>query len=1721
MDLSKSFKIKINSAITIMLVAWLSVSCVGTVKDQNAQSANVISSGSKSTPISFDGLQFVNPVSHDKIELYFAEAETDAAEVIYEIYVNNSPTPIKVSNKSLNKTAQGLFLFTVTNLNINSVYSFNMRAVPAGEVANSTLDPSQTKYATTFSNETANFLGIGSLQVSAGEAGRTSVVLKWTAAGIKGTNLNPRDSDPVQYEITYISSLGRAANLNNTSYTGADRKVILTPTPLASPPGISKINTFTVSQLAPGTTYYFQVRAIHKGYITYGSDSMYRREMNTRYLAITTLSNTGVFDFQPSLVNLSSPQGETGLTSFDVSWAPASGEYYNYKVCLKKVAGPTGSASIIDQITDDDLVTMLNNSTYCVNKTADLVSHRFTGLESYAYYQAKVIACRTINCGPTERIKSALLQRRVTTNIAQFNGISELIDPQNENSLDEISIKFESPLVGSGYLNQFKLYCYNSATDTSPVELSLNGTASSGTGKSKCDGITSLTTLPNSLSNYSSFSEISLKLNHPIDGTINYCFSLVPAIDSPYLHQENLEGAVVRCFSPQIKTPTILQFSGKDNLCQTNTGKDLSITWNLPTGGLYSKYVIFYKVKTAANDFFNFAQAEQAYLTNNVGSVYKWVDEIDKNLSSAVLNNLIPGKTYSVGVLTYLTDGVTKRFSQYNINVDDCSLPLPKAKFDEWVDVFAIGPKEDGMTPVSSTGNRRMILETLDDDGIPVEAKVLLTDDKTLDTTDSLMTLRSSSTTFDGVYGSKAASDTNPIQQYSNSGIVKIAWKDISLFNNTETLSTYIGNALLEPTPNTKTSRKFGYKVYRSDDNQLTWVELTSRSINNKFQTTLNSGLLHPISMQFRKRNNLPLEPAQNIVSFIDYSVKFSDTAGEVDKARIYYYKVIPVFDSKELVYEDSNNPTHHIIKVTLPPRNMALVHRMMANRTLCIEIDKTISKNLGDNYSCEFNGVGSSGKSKPWVVGQTLIDQGGDLLIDRFELSCPITRGDNNKDNSDSLFSGALLNFNGMSDFSNNYKGCFHTNGSTYYEPNIGGFAPSENYSFKQMIPGDCTGTSAPSRHFSGSGTCSNPALAQGRYLLYPGSEGLDYLPNCTDANYNLSNFADESNPTSGVRTMYPQMQSEYAAVYYSRSHEMSWRNWGQPISKFTAASGQTLNVTYSDIVYSNCSVNVSYVNNSGQYRPRWIGVDKLFGGLSVSGNTITLWNKTINQIRANTYLYDSTNVKAPDSALLNQQRFNPSSTPLARVVSANSSKLPPLRGLTYNNLQNICSTYKVQVGFEPKGKSFVNTEPEKNKNLARRRESIIAAAWPLTYDQTKVNTIENGTYSESSVFKGCIGSEREVFSGVRISGDTNMQKGDYYYPNMATTRTDRTFIFGGSSTRDGNGGVHSLSSEKCVSKFGVQDIPGNMYDVNSDELFCDYSQDKLYLGLNNSVLNSVLRAGDSTGLYDPNSLIAWVLGTPDSGSCSLVETGAARNGQYVTGAGMTEIYSYSGVNTSVISRAKVYDQKSVLTARNGDGSFLDFGQENLATRLSDNNSLSLTNNNVSYYFNTILGIPLTCEKGCADNSAEDNRLVSADVLSAANGYNSGNNPKNISILDFPVNNSVIVNTGVSTIADDGAIDTSNPNEPAVNYYSSFDAGALPADPLDNFLNMSTLVPGSGNPTTIHNTYFRVSRGGTLKFFTGGYFLSDPGRYSLNVADWFPDNSTSGRCSVMINENN
>jgi hypothetical protein len=1626
-----------------------------------------------------------------------------------------------------------------------------LKAIVTGTSISSTLDPTKTLTATTFANATADFAGISSVVLGAGESGKTTAIVNWVAATTTGSIISPKPTDPVQYEVKYISQLGGAGNLNNDNYLGPDKKSIKDPDPLTAFPSLSNSTSMTIPNLNSGTTYYFQVRAIHKNYALYGSDKTYKSEANTKYLSIKTLDSSGVFDFKSNQVMLTSPIGQDGLTNLNVAWLPASGAFDHYRVCYTKVFNATDTVAVIDdQLVDNDAfpISVDSASTFCFTATPNDTFFQLTNLASYAYYQVKVIACQTFNCLYKERVMSTVMQKRVTTNIAPFGGILAYENPSNENFLTNVILDFNPAITSAGYINEFRLYCYSSLSDTNPVRVDDKIWATGASGKSNCDNITVISPLPYDTTSFDNFHQLELSLPAGgIDGAKQYCFSLVPTIvpssgidsaiyPSEYIAstQSDVANAVVKCFIPQVKTPNILQFAGRNPLCNlSNSNKDIQITWDpAPTGGLYSSYVVFYQAKLNGNEFFDFPTAVAAYGNGAVPtqttpvSGYSW-STVSKGLTSQDIPGLIPGTKYNIGVLPYLV-GSNNPWGQFNYNTGECSLPFPTAKFEEWMQVFAVGPKEDGLTPMDQGGSRKYILETLNADDQPVEIITTgIAPNQVPDPSDDLAKLKTTTGSFDGIYGRYNALSTSPINQFSNSGIVKLMWQDVSLYQGTDSL------ALHNDTLTTKNNHKYGYRVYRSDDNKLTWKDLSSYSVNNPNQTSANAGLIQSTAYAWTKRNNIA-SISDKVASFTDYSVKFSTNNGETDRARIYYYKIVPVFNGVEIFYDDITNPNHNVIKVILPPRNMALVNRSMANKTICEEMNLPIKKGVGEFYSCNYDGVGAKGLNPPYSKGSTVYDLGGDLLIDRFELGVPFTRGDPVASNSNSETANTVVksNFTGMAANGNKYKGCFNSAsaGNNFLESSQGSPLLTGNYSNNTVMHGDCVGQDLPIKASDSQTICQDPLHTSSRMFIYPGANGANLLPNCASPQETGFYLTDLSHNDTLIATYdnYAQTQSEFAAIYFMRNGNGNYFNgetaslYNIPVanSKVLIADARVrLPLTYINFPYMDSATNPTFMT------PRWLPINRLFGNYSIdnkgagfsTAKSITLFDKTISDItNPNLGLYDlnskPTGIFAPPSSLITSSRFNNTTTTIARLFSSNASKLPPLQGLSQTQFHKVCSTYKVDVGIETLVNGYAPIINYQNitKRLMRKKESTIAAAWPNNslWNDVKVTNIENGS---DATLRGCNSRLK-----TRPNGTANLSLTsplDNYIPWANSTSP---------ITLTGSNGINS--SENCTSKFGIQDIVGNVREHNSDTIYCSYLSDTnpnkpvMYVSQEavgaetaaNSVDYSKVNGFNYFDISSSGPLHAWVYQNADSGTCS-VDSAGVETGNYLNGSIFSSIYlpGSKTVDSSVVTYAKSFDQDSVLASRNGDGTFLNFGSNNLGPVLNTVDAF----NKPSLYFNVPLGIPLKCDNGC--NTSTGGGSGNKIAATSASGLTTA------LINDFPTNNAKFTNYGVADMGKWASVSTNN----MTAGYQYVDGISINANPSNNDVHLSAPLTGpSSSPGLLYNYSWNIDRGSPMRFTTGGSAQSDAGRYTFFLdgpkdSDDRAVSDTGARCAILIEE--
>lgn len=1743
-------------------------SCVGTIEETGTP--NTEAEGTAISPSAYAGIAGVKAISDTRVEIYFPPAPGDQKELIYQIFKDKSEQPIEVRFDALRKSYDGNLTFTYNGLSPSTTYAFSVeyKNLVTNRFSRSTKG---TLNVTTFSNQMCDFNGIIDARNANGVASLDTINIYWFPAKDSGFIVSSEDYDPERYEIIGISEedggLDRIEDLN------ANRIVI----------NVSSTKSYhPVSGLNPGTKYFFQVRCKHRGWKNKGYLDLeetkigtYRRESNTRFIEIATKGNgsepdfVGPFQIKNPLLPLDAE------SKLGVEWAPATGGFTEYRIFYHRlIEGPALSYGVYDEasmmaddkITDDLMDEIVGPgpgypsgcnpaNALCGSKRvpAEELSAIIENLDKFKYYQVKVVACVDSECLAEKRISLGSRLARVVPNMIPFNGITSIEDPNPTIDISRVTLRFDSPLRNSGYASRLVVRCFQGADDSTPVTFPEDGSAITGSGKSDCEGLSLNTTLPAhaGMLNFTAIEVDGVAANE----NRNYCFTVHPEIDESANGLDyvltDADNAIIQCSSPTIKGPSYQEFRGRrEDICEVDESDPanlkLKVKWHDPEGGFWEDFKVIWKEYDPTSDnpdiagSFSFHKAlagDADYTIAEVGS--KTDDEY------TITTNLLPGRKYHVGVIPFFElDGVDQ-YGEFNTATRPCEIPYPQAEFNEWTSIVAIGPKVDGRVPekmdnVTNKWYSTRLFETLDEAGVPIEVE--MEQPKSLNPADPN---KRGNTIFNGVFGKKDGNvNAEGPHRYSNSGIVRIEFKDVLIDHQGDDPSYYDdkddfhelreflvngdtdkysreqegwNDGIVDPTEGShRRDRKIGYKIFRSDDNQKTWVDLTMRHPDkNPFQRSDNEGLVYSDNVVYFKVNGTR-RTEERRVTFTDYSVRYIEKdRGVTERGRVLFYKVVPYINGVALEYKNAEANPHYIARVVLPPPNMAFVSRLMANRQACIELGKEseIRKGAGEFYSCPYNGIGAKGMTKPWRTTETYMDMGGDLLVDRYELGCDWTRGDTTDGAPDSSLSdseagNSSVLFDIYKDFTeeegisggNPLKGCFQmgsqaTNYDSFYsndEPtNYGPDGGGETeFSASQAIPGDCFGGGTTKVALASLADCNLRAgLGGGVYIHsmeFPGAwSPFDYIidnGSCrapmTGTRWNQSPSLPYDNssriPQNSVQNMDPYAaHSEFGAVFHRRRREGgNIRQIGRYFASNTAEDGEDRYLqTRNDTGSATCSINLYGVNKedgvssvSGQnsdVRPRWLNLSELMSTMHVRdiardgnghprGGTVL---KTIDDLYSWSFnkLFNSAEMLYGGDWLPPQhiqaeedKRFFRDMT-IAQYMTSNASKLPQIGGLNQQQYGDLCKQFPVEVGYTDTAGNFVRTYPEGasqeplKKRLPRRSEFVAFSAWPDRYGAATVVTLEYGRFKDDlsellqalssadktetgtafSVATPDPGEEQELVNALNdIYGNgacntryknsgTGYAELNYYNVDLSKDGVERFrelhpafpqggkdnissnfFFWAGSSRLDST----QLNTERCVSRYGVQDHIGNAREVGADKFWCDPEAHDFKLKFGSYSINLATNGFD---YFRINSFPDWDDQISNKGvtygECSIRANGNNTGDSPAASGNMVSIYTdftKSDYNTGLLPRVNPVDPESVLYARNGaDGAFLSFGENSVMPPLFVENdkwsnlNLRRGSDSDAGYFSPVLGMPVRCSSvSCL--TSKDNMLVTSGVF-------------------------------------------------------------------------------------------------------------------------------------------
>jgi hypothetical protein len=510
------------------------------------------------------------------------------------------------------------------------------------------------------------------------------------------------------------------------------------------------------------------------------------------------------------------------------------------------------------------------------------------------------------------------------------------------NGINSIDVSIDSITLNWLYLPDSALGAY----DTYEVTVSYNGiteviTTSSATVK---------------LQSSPQVSSKSLKVINVTEG-VQYCFKVKSAITQPDTTLRIYENNTQFCGTPTYTKPPAPQFKYIDNIespgtltaCQNRLSSGFTLKWNPVNTGTYSQFAVYI----------------QSGISVDYNQPFDYLIPYDSNATEYVkaFPGLVAGSTYSVGVRTYYQHPVTSEI-KYGLEsqIITCNTIQEKLIPQGWTKLMAFGAKQNGTDSNSTIPEAMAVKGENLLDGTPVPYNVPVN--------------------FDTLYNE---SPTPVTASMNGLGMVHLQWNDFKYVNGD--LFT-VGVA----------ATNVGYIIYRMEYDQALhasspptrnsagWVALNDGEHVQADQLIINGSIL-------------------NLAQYTDYNLNMY--SADKTTARVFWYKVEPFINSSQIDL-NSNNPSidykDYIVKIIIPPANMALMHRWMVNQDTCKRLNRTIDRN--NHYRCLYNGVTSTS-----IGGVRYYDVKGHSLMDRYELSCNFSRGRCNNAETSTVPGGVGVN--------------------------------------------------------------------------------------------------------------------------------------------------------------------------------------------------------------------------------------------------------------------------------------------------------------------------------------------------------------------------------------------------------------------------------------------------------------------------------------------------------------------------------------------------------------------------------------------------------------------------------------------------------------------------------------------------------------------------------------
>lgn len=171
------------------------------------------------------------------------------------------------------------------------------------------------------------------------------------------------------------------------------------------------------------------------------------------------------------------------------------------------------------------------------------------------------------------------------------------------------------------------------------------------------------------------------------------------------------------------------------------------------------------------------------------------------------------------------------------------------------------------------------------------------------------------------------------------------------------------------------------------------------------------------------------------------------------------------------------------------------------------------------------------------------------------------------------------------------------------------------------------------------------------------------------------------------------------------------------------------------------------------------------------------------------------------------------------------NESGKPPLGRLTANNLHNACASHDITLNFPDGAGDFVGHSTVWEKRLWNRKEQIAASSNPDLAAESVMSQIRDGDETDLDVDGFSNDCNSNIIDGIAYrSENATPEEGKYAFDksvtffNSISNSYSRQVLTGTGRLQD-----QDVNTEKCVTRFGLQDVFGNSLEFTRDQFYCD----------------------------------------------------------------------------------------------------------------------------------------------------------------------------------------------------------------------------------------------------------------------------------------------------------